>query len=468
MQTNNITTQEDTICAIATPSGVGAIAVIRVSGNDTFSIINKIFSPQSKKSLEQAQANTIHYGWIKNNSRVIDEVLVSVFKNPNSYTGEDSVEISCHGSAYIQQEILQLLVDKGARIARPGEFTLRAFLNGKKDLSQAEAVADLVVSNSKASHKLAIDQMRGEFSSQIKKLRKQLVDFTSLLELELDFSEEDVEFADRGKLKTLIKKIKKEAHALVDSFSMGNVLKNGIPVAIIGKPNVGKSTLLNAILKEERAIVSETPGTTRDTIEDILVINGISFRFIDTAGLRESKEEIENLGIERTYEKIRQAKIILYMFDAGETSIEEVDEVLKDIREKFGGHDKKIILLGNKIDMLMEVPKKFNKLVELETIFISAKRKENLHIIPDSLIRSISDGTEETQSTIVTNTRHYQALLKVQESVDTVIKGLEDNIPNDLLASDIRSALHYLGQITGEVTSDEILGNIFENFCIGK
>lgn len=468
MQTNNITTQDDTICAIATPSGVGAIAVIRISGNDTFSIVNTIFSPQSKKPLEQAQANTIHYGWIKNNSRVIDEVLVSVFKNPNSYTGEDSVEISCHGSVYIQQEILQLLVSKGARMARPGEFTLRAFLNGKKDLSQAEAVADLVVSNSKASHKLAIDQMRGEFSSQIKKLRKQLVDFTSLLELELDFSEEDVEFADREKLKTLIKAIKKEATALVNSFSMGNVLKNGIPVAIIGKPNVGKSTLLNAILKEERAIVSETPGTTRDTIEDILVINGISFRFIDTAGLRESKEEIENLGIERTYEKIRQAKIILYMFDAGETSIEEVDEVLEDIREKFGGQDKKIILLGNKIDMLMEVPKEFNKLVELETIFISAKRKENLHLIPDSLVRSISDGTEESQSTIVTNTRHYEALLKVQESVDTVIKGLDDNIPNDLLASDIRSALHHLGLITGEVTSDEILGNIFENFCIGK
>jgi len=458
-----------TICAPATAPGNSAIAIIRLSGPEAFPVARKIFVAQKKDiSIASAGSHRMILGQVVDGEQAIDEVLCTKFVAPNSYTGEDLVEISCHGSPYIQQQILRLMMDHGARMARPGEFTLRAFLNGRMDLSQAEAVADLIASNSEASRKMAFQQMRGHFSKRIGALRAKLVEFASLIELELDFSEEDVEFADRGKLLQLLDVIDSEVTQLRESFSLGNILKQGIPVAIIGKPNVGKSTLLNALLNEDRAIVSEIPGTTRDAIEDTITISGVAFRFIDTAGLRESKDKIETVGIERTYEKIRQASIILYMFDASETSLEEITATIKDFKERVGNNGKRLVLIANKIDLMEEIPHHFRNLVDLETIFVSAKRKENINMITDSLLKSVDKADEEAHGTLVTNSRHYEALTKTAEAIQSVRKGVGENIPGDLLSIDLRSALHHLGSITGEVTSDEILGEIFGKFCIGK
>lgn len=466
---NSSLPNQDTICALATAGGTGPIAVIRLSGNQAFSITDKVFNAYKKDvKISESPSHTIHLGQIGSGENTLDEVLVSVFKNPNSYTGEDVVEISCHGSLYIQQRILQVLIDNGARPARPGEYTMRAFLNGKMDLSQAEAVADLIVSNSKASHKLAYSQMRGHFSKRIGALRQQLLDFASLIELELDFSEEDVEFASRAKLKELLMAIKAEIKSLISSFSVGNVMKNGIPVAIIGKPNVGKSTLLNVILNEDKALVSDIPGTTRDAIEDTIVIEGIAFRFIDTAGLRHSEDVVENMGMERTLEKVKLAEVVLYLFDITETTVDEVIETLHELKDSIGDPDKKFILIANKTDLLEEVPRHFRDLVDWETIFISAKRRENINLITDSLLRQIMSDSMEENTAIVSNTRHYEALSQTLHCIKAIKHGLESNIHGDLLASDLRQALYYLGSITGEVSTDEILGNIFGKFCIGK
>ena len=461
----------DTICALATPPGSSAIAVLRVSGKDTFKVAKKIFTAKNKDlDIMKVATHTLHYGLIKGKDEIIDDVLLSVFKNPHSYTGEDAIEISCHGSAFIVQQVLALLLDSGCRMAQPGEFTLRAFLNGKLDLSQAEGVGDLIAANSKASHRLAIEQMRGGFSKKIRALRERLMQFASLIELELDFSEEDVEFADRSALKELTEEIRTEVKLLADSFSAGNVLKSGIPVAIIGKPNVGKSTLLNAILNEEKAIVSDIPGTTRDAIEDTIVINGMAFRFIDTAGLRDTGDRIETIGIERTYEKIRQARVILYLFDINNTDCLEVKESMEEFQRQLGEEgmkEKHFIMVANKIDQLVETPRHFKNLVEFECIFVSAKRKENISMISDSLVRVVSLDPEK-EGVIVSNARHYEALTGVLEAIQSIDEGFADDIPSDLIAIDIRKALHHLGEITGEITNDELLGNIFSKFCIGK
>ncbi len=459
----------DTICAPATAPGISAIAIIRVSGPDCSKVVSQCFKPSGKKkSFETIKPRYATLGEMVDGDKIIDEVLLTKFKAPSSYTGEDLVEISCHGSFYIQQQLLELLIKKGARPASPGEFTLRAFLNGKLDLSQAEAVADLIASNSEASHSIAMNQMRGHFSKKIKDLRAQLLNFASLIELELDFSEEDVEFADRLKLTQLLDQILQEVCTLTGSFSLGNVLKNGIPVAIVGKPNVGKSTLLNALLNEERAIVSEIPGTTRDAIEDTLSIGGVTFRFIDTAGLRRTTDKIETLGIERTLDKINKAAIVLYIFDAAKTNFNKVVARINELRQNHANHDKPFILIANKIDLLEEMPPNFSEMVEFETIFVSAKRKENIHLITDSLLAHVNLKMTEEGQTLVANTRHYEALLSTSKALEETKSGLQNNIPGDLLASDLRTALYHLGTISGEVTSDEILGNIFVNFCIGK
>lgn len=464
----------DTICALATPPGFSAIAVIRISGKEAFNVCEQIFHPKNKMiHLSEAKSHTLHFGIIKNGDEILDEVLVSIFREPHSYTGENAIEISCHGSDYIQQKIIELLIDKGLRLAIPGEFTLRAFLNGKYDLSQAEAVADLISAHSKSSHDLALDQMRGTYSDKIKELRRQMINFTSLLELELDFSEEDVEFANRGEFDKLLSLLTSEVQTLIESFSIGNVLKKGIPVAIIGQPNVGKSTLLNAILNEERAIVSEIPGTTRDTIEDTLVINGISFRFIDTAGLRASVDAIESIGIERTYQKIDQAKIILYVFDVSATGYPEIGKAMDDFHEHIRQMpenfftDKKFILIANKTDLLLEAPEGFKSLVEMDCIFVSAKRKENINLILESLSGYV-ENEKVSDSTIVSNTRHFEALQKTNQALQNIKNGFTQKLSSDLIAIDVRQALFHLGEITGEVTNNEILENIFSKFCIGK
>ncbi len=467
--------QEDTICALATAPGSGAIAVIRVSGEESLSLCESVFTPKKKGvRISEADTHTIHFGTIGTDEGMLDEVLVSVFRKPHSYTGEEAVEISCHGSEYIQQKIIELMIQEGARLAEPGEFTLRAFLNGKFDLSQAEAVADLIAASSKYSHDLALEQMRGGFSGKIMELRARLVNFTSLIELELDFSEEDLEFANREELLKLLKTLGAEITSLISSFSYGNVIKTGIPVAIIGKPNVGKSTLLNAILNEERAIVSEIPGTTRDTVEDTIVIGNYSFRFIDTAGLRKSRGKIETIGIGRTYEKISQAGIILYVFDVSTTGCSEIRNDLAEFKKHLTaaetvrpGMEKRFIFIANKTDLLIEAPKHFSDFVEMDCIFISAKRKENINLIPEKLVEAVKDLQLQDRN-IVSNVRHYEALNKASESIDAVISGLKNNLPTDLLTIDIRNALFHLGEITGEITTDEILGNIFANFCVGK
>jgi tRNA modification GTPase len=461
-------TSKDTICALASPPGIGAIALIRLSGAEAFSICEKVFVPNGKiKHLNEMHSHTLHLGAFFDQLDLVDEVLISIFHNPTSYTGEDVVEISCHGSVYIQKKIIEVLLSNGARMADPGEFTIRAFLNGKFDLSEAEAVADLIASNSRSSHELAIEQMRGEFSSKIRWLRARLLEFVSLIELELDFSEEDVQFADRTALIKLLTDIKEEVIRLKSSFALGNVLKYGIPVAIVGKPNVGKSTLLNALLNEERAIVSDIPGTTRDTIEDTISIEGVNFRFIDTAGLRHSIDSIESMGIGRTYEKISQASVVLYVFDINETTEDEIDEAIADIRAQVNIPDKEIILIANKTDMLQESPHTFRKLVDMDTLFVSAKRLENINLIISRLLSSVHSG-ETSDKTIVSNLRHYEALTHTLEAILNVEKGFAEGITSDLISIDIREALYHLGLITGEITSDEILGSIFGKFCIGK
>jgi tRNA modification GTPase len=459
---------QDTIVALATPSGAGAIAVIRLSGDKAITIAESQFKSVSGKLLSKQNTHTIHLGHIIDRERTIDEVLVSVFKNPNSYTGEDVVEISCHGSSYIQQEIIQLFLRQGCRMATAGEFTLRAFLNGKLDLSQAEAVADLISSDNEASHQIAMQQMRGGFSSEIAKLREELLNFASLIELELDFSEEDVEFADRTQFKDLIERITFVLKRLIDSFAVGNVIKNGIPVAIVGEPNVGKSTLLNALLNEDRAIVSDIAGTTRDTIEDEISIGGIGFRFIDTAGIRDTKDVVESIGIKKTFEKIEQAQVVIYLFDAIDfkTSSSKFQIEIEKIKNKYPL--KPLLVIANKVDKLSEqdIVNLKNQIEDVE--LLSAKTGFGVDTLQDKLLSFINTGALKNNNTIITNTRHYDSLLKALEEVFKVKSGLESGLSGDLLAIDIRQALYHFGEITGEITNDDLLGNIFANFCIGK
>lgn len=453
---------DDTICAIATPPGQGAIGIIRLSGPDTLKICDAI-SP--KKKLSDKGTHTIHFCKISDNDEVIDEVLISVFKSPNSYTSEDVAEISCHGSSYILQKIIELLLKHGARMAKPGEFTMRAFLNGKLDLSQAEAVADLIHSTSKAGHDTAINQMRGGFSRELAILRDQLLQFASLIELELDFSDEDVEFADREDLKKNVNTMLDKISKLVNSFSYGNVIKNGIPVAIIGQPNVGKSTLLNTLLNEEKAIVSEIPGTTRDVIEDSINIQGYQFRFIDTAGIRHTDDHVESIGIGRTFDNIKKASIILLLIDAS-APLSDLDEQLKKIQLS---ENQKLLILLNKVDK--GISNGVEDLVRLkgnDYLKISAKHHINIHEIHQFLLNSMQFQHIGNNDIIVTNARHYEALLNSLEAGKRVLSGLDAKIPGDLLAQDLREVLYHLGTITGEITTDEILGNIFKNFCIGK
>ena len=460
---------QDTIIALATPSGAGAIAVIRLSGKDAIAISDRCFkSVTTNKSLRSQKTHTIHLGHIIDNQREVDEVLISVFKNPNSYTGEDVVEISCHGSLYIQQEIIQLFLRNGCRMANAGEFTLRAFLNGKLDLSQAEAVADLIASDNEASHQIAMQQMRGGFSSEIAKLREELLNFASLIELELDFAEEDVEFADRSAFKELIKKISLVLKRLIDSFAVGNVIKNGIPIAIVGEPNVGKSTLLNALLNEERAIVSEIAGTTRDTIEDEISIGGIGFRFIDTAGIRDTEDVVETIGIKKTFEKIEQSQVVVYLFDGlkGTNNLEDVKIEIEKIKNKYPL--KPLLIIANKIDQLQKAELSNLQAQISNLLSLSAKTGEGVEQLTEALLNLINTGALRNNETIVTNSRHYDALLKAFEEITKVKYGLDSGLSGDLMAIDIRQALFHFGEITGEITTDDLLGNIFANFCIGK
>jgi len=468
--------QNDTIVALASPSGAGAIAVIRVSGNDAIALSKSIFNSVSGKDITKQKTHTLHLGHIVDDTKVIDQVLLSIFKGPNSYTGENTIEISCHGSTYIQQQIIQLLLRKGCRMANAGEFTLRSFLNGKMDLSQAEAVADLISSDNEASHQIAMQQMRGGFSNEIKELRQELLNFASLIELELDFAEEDVAFADRTQFKELLNRIEFVLKRLIDSFAVGNVIKNGIPVAIVGEPNVGKSTLLNALLNEERAIVSEIAGTTRHTIEDELVIGGIGFRFIDTAGIRETADVIESLGIRKTFEKIEQAQVVLYLVDGSRLLVDgKLENLLLEVgktRNQFP--QKPIVVIINKMDLISPENVSFidKKLTtynqQLTTIYISAKENIGVDELKNQLLSFVNTGSLRNNETIVTNTRHYDSLLKALDEIQKVNYGLQTNISSDLMAIDIREALYHFGMITGEVTNDELLGNIFANFCIGK
>jgi tRNA modification GTPase len=464
--------KEDTICALATSSG-GAISVIRMSGPQSIEICAKLFVPFDK-SLDIREQNgfRILHGEIRTGKEVVDDVLVSIYRAPHSYTGEDSIEISCHGSSFIITRILELLISNGALAAIPGEFTQRAFLNGKIDLSQAEAVADLVASGTKAAHRIAMSQMRGGFSAEISKLRSELLKFASLIELELDFGEEDVQFTDRKELNSIVLKVKELADKLANSFRLGNVIKNGIPVVIVGKPNSGKSTLLNALLNEERAIVSEIPGTTRDIIEDSIVINGLEYKFIDTAGLRDTSDIIESLGIKKTNEKIMEASVII-MVDEISESPEIINQRADGIRNMITGFEKKLIVLINKIDKgdqseMDNLKRKVYLDIDDSLLFISAKNLTGLEKLRSRLGKILDKEGFNQEDVIITNIRHFQSLKHVSESLERVIAGFANNLTGDLLATDIRQAIHYLGEITGEITTDEILANIFKNFCIGK
>jgi tRNA modification GTPase len=464
----NYTLNNDTIAALATPHGFGAIAVIRLSGKEAIAITESVFFTKTlkPKPLHNKASHTAHFGVIADKDLIIDEVLVTLFKAPTTYTGEEIVEISCHGSVFIQQHILQLLFKQGARPAQAGEFTLRAFLNGKLDLSQAEAVADLIASNSASSHQVAMQHMRGGFSSKIAVLRENLLNFASLIELELDFSEEDVEFADRSDLKKLVHTILTIIEKLILSFDLGNVIKHGVPVAIVGKPNAGKSTLLNVLLDDERAIVSEIPGTTRDTIEDELIIDGVLFRFIDTAGLRTTTDVIEQIGVNKAFEVIKKSAIIIYLFDTHELSLGDLQQELNVIEEHIG--TSQLLVVGNKIDFEnVDALKKEFKAIENIT-FISAKEKNNIEELKQKLVSLFDTRTVNTTDTIVTNSRHVSSLNKAFAALTKVNEGLATNIQSDFLALDIRYALEALGEITGQVTNDDLLGNIFSKFCIGK
>ncbi|MDT8309401.1 MAG: tRNA uridine-5-carboxymethylaminomethyl(34) synthesis GTPase MnmE [Bacteroidales bacterium] len=464
-----------TITAISTSPGKGAIAVIRMSGPLTFTIIKKVYRPVIESNNKYyLNLKTTHLGSICDKEEWIDEVLITLYKAPNSYTGDDMAEISCHGSTYIQHRILQVLIKYGARPAETGEFTLMAFIHGKMDLSQAEAVADLIDARSQTAHTLAKQQMRGGYSEKIKALRKKMVSFASLIELELDFSEEDVTFADRDQLKKLLADLKNEIKALHASFSLGNVLKHGIPIAIVGSPNAGKSTLLNALLNEERALVSDIPGTTRDTIEDTIVINGTAYRFIDTAGLRESEEKIEIMGMKRTWEKIDKAAVVLYVIDGNAHTEKQattmVNGLLKNLDARFTKKQidtKKIIVVVNKCDLKSGIPyQRAFKGVD-HTVYISAKEQQHLEKIIEILSQTAAIQRLE-EELVVTNTRHFYALERSLEAIREIEKGLSSSIPTDLVAVDIRTAMHYLGEITGEISSQEVLESIFSTFCIGK
>ncbi|MCU4176761.1 tRNA uridine-5-carboxymethylaminomethyl(34) synthesis GTPase MnmE [Carboxylicivirga sp. N1Y90] len=466
----------DTICAISTAQGMGAIAVIRLSGAESFSICQSIFEPASKnKILADQKANTVHFGSIVNEETNIDEVLISIFKAPHSFTGEDIAEIACHGSPYIQQQILQLLIKKGARLATPGEFTQRAFLSGKMDLSQAEAVADLIASQSEAARRVALQQMRGGFSNELINLRAQLLNFITLIELELDFSEEDVEFADRSELSELVNNIESLINKLCQSFSLGNAIKNGIPVAIVGHTNAGKSTLLNTLLQEDRAIVSDIHGTTRDVIEDTINIEGITFRFIDTAGIRTTKDKIENLGIERTYSKIDKANIVLLMLDVNDPD-EKIHEAITNVKSRLTEGQQQLIVVINKTDLLEDIVVEnrfdqaaFRELNGIDSLVpISAKMQSNIDTLTSELLKTVNLTALDNDEVIVTNARHYEALSKSHEAILRVSDGLQTGLSGDLLSQDIREVLHFLGEITGHINTDEVLGNIFKNFCIGK
>lgn len=457
------------ICAISTPQGVGGIAVIRLSGRGCIELVDSVFRAPSGKRLVGQDANTIHFGTIMKDDAILDEVLVSIFKTPHSFTGEDSIEVSCHGSLFIQQNILQLFISKGASLAGPGEFTQRAFANGKLDLSQAESVADLIASNSATAHRIAMNQMRGGIGSKLIELRTELLNFSSLIELELDFSEEDVEFANRDSLKQSAKEIESHIRKLADSFTLGNAIKTGIPVAIIGETNVGKSTLLNLLLHDEKAIVSDIHGTTRDVIEDIISIGGITFRLIDTAGIRETTDEIESIGIERTFKKLEQASIVLWIIDS-QTANDHILQLADKILPRTKG--KELILVYNKVDAI-SVERKEEKeylLIDktLNQLFISAKYNSGIEELEKLLVKIANIPEIGEQDVIVTNVRHYEALNNALISVDRIIEGLNSGVSGDFLAQDIRECLHYLGEITGEISTDEILGNIFSKFCIGK
>ncbi len=460
--------QADTICALATAPGLGAIAVIRVSGPNTFPIVESVFKTKKGKvkNFEIITSHTLHFGDIVLDDQTLDEVLISVFKNPHSYTGQDTIEISCHGSTYIQQQILQLLQQKGARLAEPGEFTLRAFLNGKLDLSQAEAVADLISSQHASAHQTAMQQLRGGYSHAIQELRTQLLNFASLIELELDFAEEDVEFANRDQLSKLVNELLKSVRTLRESYATGNALKNGIPVVIAGKPNVGKSTLLNALLNDDKAIVSDIAGTTRDVIEDQLVIDGYRFRFMDTAGLRATGDVIEQLGVERSYEYARKANIILYLCDPAQSTAKEIEEEITDLQNKVG-EDKFILTVVNKCDLHDQ--SKLGDYANLpNVIFIAAKTQLHLEELKKQLIIGSGVASLENENQLVTNARHEGALAKAEEALVRVITGMHGNLTSDLLALDLKDAIYHLGLITGEIYSDDLLGNIFSKFCIGK
>lgn len=455
---------KNTITALSTPNGKGAIALIRITGSETLKILNQVFS----KDLTEAKGNTIHFGLIKDNDILVDEVLVSVFKGPHSYTGEDLAEISCHASPYIIRKILSLLMKNGCEAATPGEFTMRAFMNKKMDLSQAEAVADLISSQSEAAHKLAMQQVRGGFSKEISVLREQLIHFASLLELELDFSEEDVEFADRSEFLKLIDNLIFSVKKLADSFEFGNVIKNGIPVAIIGVPNVGKSTLLNALLNENRALVSEIAGTTRDTIEDIVTIKGVDFRFIDTAGLRETKDVVENMGIERTYDKIKDSSILLYLIDGGNINKKEIQKNISAIRKR-AGENKKLWVIINKSDLIKKIEEVKMDLHDLENVmFLSAKDNIGVDELKNHLFEFVLNNSFAQQELVVTNARHHAALSKALNSLSLVKEGMKNKIPGDLVAVDVRQSLYHLSEITGDISTDDLLGSIFSKFCIGK
>lgn len=449
----------DTIIAIATPPGIGAIGVIRMSGDKAIGIINSIFI---NKDFAAVPSHTLHIGVLKDNGEVVDEVVVSLYKAPRSYTGEDVVEISCHGSAFIQQKIIDVCIEKGARVAKPGEFTQRAFLNGKLDLTQAEAVADLIASNTEASRKTALQNMRGGFSNVLKQLREQLLKFSALIELELDFSQEDVEFANRTQLYDLIISAEKTTSNLLQSFKLGNVIRNGVQVAIIGKPNAGKSTLLNTLLNENRAIVSHIAGTTRDTIEEVINIEGILFRLIDTAGIRAGENEIESIGVEKSYEKMRTADIVIFLFDC----THETTEQLIEQQQQLLSANKKFIMVGNKLDLISADD--VEKFKGINALFISAKEHTHVSVLKKELVDKVVTGNIQTENIIVTNARHFEALQKVNDALCDIKKGLDDKISGDLIALDIRRCLHYLGEITGQITNEDQLDYIFSKFCIGK
>lgn len=457
----------ETIVALATPQGIGAIGVIRLSGKEAINIVNELFP---SKDLKKQTSHTVHFGTIRKNGKIIDEVLVTLFVAPKSYTGENVVEVSCHGSNYIIQQLIQLFIEGGARLAQAGEFTMRAFLNGQMDLSQAEAVADLIASSSASSHELALQQMRGGFSDEIQALRQQLIDFASLIELELDFSEEDVEFADRTKLKELVTHIQKVLRELIQSFQLGNVLKKGVNTVIAGRPNAGKSTLLNALLNEDRAIVSEIAGTTRDTIEEVLNIKGIQFRLIDTAGIREAEDTIEAIGVEKTLEKVRQSSLLVYVFDVINQSPEEVQADL----EKLTHPDIHILVIANKMDLNPYTTYEHyfseeSALISSESwVPIIAKEGMNIPHLKEKLYQAVISEKVNADSTIVSNARHFEALEKSYASLEQVLTGMDTGVTSDFIAMDIRLALHHLGEITGEISTDDLLGNIFGRFCIGK